>query len=273
MDNYTSKELKIIIRKYNLHHKISNYSKQTKDELIKNINKYLSYNNGVFTSKIIEPIIYKSSFDTSIIRLKDIKKEEPKKEENEDIIKEFIKLYESKKDNERLNILARAIKARSNYQFDNAGDGYLKQIYNFYKATPKAVETVEPLEEEPKKEIPQRFIDKMKRAKEQIIEVSLRQNETYKNSSQEAIKQLEKEINDLKKLKEERKTKTAKDNVDKKIKKLLEEKKRSEDYLDEYIAQEKKLKSNKFNPRYNNYLSDSELEYYKKNKEKIDKLL
>ena len=196
MENYSIKELKIIIRKYNLHNKISNYSKQTKEELIKNIKKHLNYNNGVFTSKILEPIIYKSSFDTSIIKLKDIKKEEPLKkiyrtkdqekyfkEQNKmqieglvkkyniskdriikilkdieyeyqdqewqpitefdiekriknseipndfnKLIEEYIKLYEApKKDNKKLNDYAKAIKARSNYGFDQTG--ILKQNY------------------------------------------------------------------------------------------------------------------------------------------------
>lgn len=125
MDNYTSKELKIIIRKYNLHHKISNYSKQTKDELIKNINKYLSYNNGVFTPKIIEPIIYKSSFDTSIIRLKDIKKEEPKKEDERRFGKEHYMKQLKKKEKEELGISS---KAAAEWAFKNAQADLKKEL-------------------------------------------------------------------------------------------------------------------------------------------------
>jgi len=80
MESYTIKQLKDVIVKYNLKTKIVGYSKQNKDDLIANIKKHLDHNNGTFTPKIIQPIIIKSNFDTTPIKVQDIKKEEPKNE-------------------------------------------------------------------------------------------------------------------------------------------------------------------------------------------------
>jgi len=93
MESYTIRQLKEVIVKYNLKTKIAGYSKQNKDDLIANIKKHLDHNNGTFTPKIIQPIIIKNNFDTTPIKVQDIKKEEPKeyinevkKEEEEDFI-------------------------------------------------------------------------------------------------------------------------------------------------------------------------------------------
>ena len=102
---------------------------------------------------------------------KKYKKETPKEDETpvnfDDLVKEYIKLYENKSDNVKLNKYAKAIKARSSYGFDNRG--LLSQIYNFYK----------------KKETPKEDDEKYRQhGKEQVKNLSKK----YKISEEEVMK-------------------------------------------------------------------------------------
>lgn len=49
LEDYSNKELKLIIKKYNLHTHIKGYSKMKKNELISNINKHLNQKQYAFS--------------------------------------------------------------------------------------------------------------------------------------------------------------------------------------------------------------------------------
>jgi len=149
MESYTIKQLKEVIVKYNLKTKIAGYSKQNKDDLIANIKKHLDHNNGTFTPKAIQPIIIKSNFDTTPIKIQDIKKEEPKLSGvklDEQLLKNVIdkvKIYN--KDGVRINVEPKEyineIKNTNDYAMEQfkkyTADRDAKRDMSFYSLTDK----------------------------------------------------------------------------------------------------------------------------------------
>lgn len=148
MESYTIKQLKDVIVKYNLKTKIAGYSKQNKDNLIANIKKHLDHNNGTFTAKVIQPIIIKSNFDTTPIKIEQIK-EEPKLtgvKLDEQLLKNVIdkvKIYN--KDGVRINIQPKEyineIKNTNDYAMEQfkkyTAERDTKRDMSFYSLTDK----------------------------------------------------------------------------------------------------------------------------------------
>jgi len=121
----------------------------------------------------------------------EMKKETPK-EDFDDIVKEYIKLYEDKSDNVKLNKYARIIKARSSYGFDDKG--FLSQIYNFYKKkeTPKEDQMKEYKEAKQKKLSIVEKVDSLQSELEKLekmIKIDEKRNEMEHKQIKEEIKE------------------------------------------------------------------------------------
>jgi len=135
------KELENLMTSFQEKYKINfkEFLNQLDEDLDSIRNKpYWSLYNSDKSQKIINKIysnLNKEEPKKETPKEKKSKKETPKEDETpvnfDDLVKEYIKLYENKSDNVKLNKYAKAIKARSSYGFDNRG--LLSQIYNFYK--------------------------------------------------------------------------------------------------------------------------------------------
>jgi hypothetical protein len=75
---YTVPQLKSIIKQYNIHTKISNYSKMRKESLILEIEKYLTINDNKITVKV-------NNFEVTIQPQKKIKKDAENIEKNVEV--------------------------------------------------------------------------------------------------------------------------------------------------------------------------------------------
>ena len=152
-NKFTIPQLKNIIKEYNLHTKISNYSRMKKELLINEINKHLimigdeikckennSKINLVDTKKKINVSDTKKiiSKDTYLKKSKDSKKEEPKLElmnyyHLRDLIKHFCRVGDIEDLDYRKSYYEDSLLYSLDYQYSNYTPEMIKEYHRFYE--------------------------------------------------------------------------------------------------------------------------------------------